>query len=207
MRNTPDLIIPRSPFAALPVPHTVGEAVVVRDRDGLGVASVFARRGQRDALTAYVRETWGIELPLGPERRGAGDLAFLGTGPGRWLAIQEAGGNAFVTSLAAAVGSWASISDQSDAHAVLRVSGPRARDTLCKLIPVDLHPRAFQIDQVASTVAHHMAVTIWRLPDDASGGAVFELAVFRSFAASFWHAFAASAAEFGLRADWTGRAA
>jgi hypothetical protein len=39
---------------------------------------------------------------------------------------------------------------------------------------------------------------LWRLHDGADGSSVFEIAVFRSFAASFWHALYSSAAEFRL---------
>jgi sarcosine oxidase gamma subunit len=51
---------------------------------------------------------------------------------------------------------------------------------------------------VASTVASHIGITLWRLDDAADATPVFEVAVFRSLAGSFWHALAQSAAEFGL---------
>ena len=66
------------------------------------------------------------------------------------------------------------------------------------MMPLDLHERAFQTGAVASTIALHVGATLWRLADGADGSPVFEIAVFRSLAASFWHSLVASAAEFGF---------
>jgi methylglutamate dehydrogenase subunit D len=82
---------------------------------------------------------------------------------------------------------------------VLRVSGHKVRDALCKLVPVDLHPRTFRIGDVAVTVAAHIGATLWRLEDEQNGNSVFEIAVYRSLADSFWSALSESAAEFGFK--------
>ena len=92
----------------------------------------------------------------------------------------------------------ASVSDQSSGYAILRLSGPMVRDTLAKILPIDLHERAFEPDRVASTTASHVGATLWRLADAVDGSPVFEIAVFRSLVGSFWHNLASSAAEFGL---------
>jgi sarcosine oxidase subunit gamma len=77
--------------------------------------------------------------------------------------------------------------DQSDAYAVLRLEGPLLRETLAKLVPLDLHARAFKVGDVAATLAAQMGALLWRLEDDAGGQPKFELAVARSMAESFWH--------------------
>jgi sarcosine oxidase subunit gamma len=69
---------------------------------------------------------------------------------------------------------------------------------LAKILPIDLDERAFEPGKVASTAASHVGTTLWRLEDAADGSPVFEIVMFRSFAGSFWHSLAASAAEFGL---------
>jgi sarcosine oxidase subunit gamma len=191
---------------------TAGVKVV--DRSGLGLATVLARKGKSAALAARVRERFGVELPTEPRRAmvkidttvrtaagshaPADSIAFAGTAPGAWLAMREDAGADFASSLAEALEGLASVSDQSDGLAVVRISGLNVRDTLCKVVPVDLHPRAFAINQVAVTLVAHMPVTMWRLADDADGSAVFEIGTFRSFADSFAHAMSESAAEFGL---------
>jgi heterotetrameric sarcosine oxidase gamma subunit len=192
-----EAFIPRSPFMALKGVSGGARGVVVTDRDRLGLATVMARRGQVELLARRIRETYSIELPRTNCRKEAHRIAFAGIGPETWLATCEQGNNEFAASLHAQIGTLASISDQTDGYAVLRLSGPQVRNALSKLIPVDVHPRAFRSGDAASTVAAHIGVTIWRLDSD-DDAPIFEIAVFRSLAASFWHALAESAAEFGF---------
>ncbi len=190
------LLAPRSAFAGLAKAVGSGNGVVASDRDGLGLATVLARRGKGAALAERVQARFGLVLPRGPQRAANDAAAFAGIGPDAWLAT-GASGDGFAASLRDALGDLAAISDQSGGSAVLRLSGKRVRDALAKGVAIDLHPRAFVPGDVAVTAAAHIGLTLWRLPDDAEG-AVFEVAVARSLAGSFWHWLAASAAEFGL---------
>jgi heterotetrameric sarcosine oxidase gamma subunit len=189
--------IARAPFTDVEESGS-GRGVIAADRDGLGLATVIVRRGQLEPLAQRIRECYGIELPRGNLRREAQRVAFAGLGPETWLATCEKGGNEFSASLREEIGALASISDQSDGYAVLRLTGTKIRDTLAKLIPIDVHPRAFKPGDVTSTVASHIGITLWRLDDAPDASSVFEIAVFRSLAGGFWHALAQSAAEFGL---------
>jgi methylglutamate dehydrogenase subunit D len=197
LQNT---LTPLSAFTDVPYAATSAAGLVVAARDGLGIATVRPRKGQIAALAQFTRARFGIDLPAGPKRAAVGGIAFAGIGPAAWLVTCEQGGNAFAASLEEALGDSASVTDQSDGYAVLLMTGPKLRDVLVKILPIDLHPRAFKQDAVAATVAAHMGVTLWRLGDAADGSPVFELAVFRSFARSFWHALSSHAAEFGLAA-------
>lgn len=188
----------RAPFDKLAFPSAPGRGVIVTDRDGLGLATVLVRKGQLTLLSQRIRQRFGIALPRGPQRVASGAIAFAATGPEGWLATCEEGENSFAESLKEAVGDAASIADQSSGYALLRLSGPHVRETLAKILPLDLHERAFQTGNVASTITSHIGATLWRLEDAADGSPVFEVAVFRSLAGSFWHALATSAAEFGL---------
>ena len=194
----------RAPFQDLPLAGIAGGGVLVADRDGLGIASVLVRKNASAALAERVRALFGIELPRGPRRSVRGDIAFAATGPGTWLATREEGGDAFAASLIERIGDIAAVADQSSGYAILRVTGPRLRDTLAKILPIDLHERAFAPGDVAATNASHVNVTLWRLADASDGSPVFEIAMFRSLAESFWHGFAASAAEFGVDAARAG---
>jgi methylglutamate dehydrogenase subunit D len=195
---TDNTLASRTAFMDLAFSYASGCGVLATERDGLGLATVIVRKGEIAALAKHVRERFGIELPHAPRRITSGDVAFAGIGPGAWLATREQGGDRFAFTLRAAIGDVASVTDQSSGYALLRVTGPRLRETLAKLVPLDLHPRAFEPGDVASTTASHIGATLWRLEDAADSSPVFEIAVFRSFAASFWHALATSAAEFGL---------
>jgi heterotetrameric sarcosine oxidase gamma subunit len=186
----------RAAFAGMSVGTRLGRGVNVADREELALASVLVRKEEATSLEHRVRDVFGIVLPRGPRRVSAGDIAFMGAGPGAWLATHERAGSGFAVSLKEKLGQVASVSDQSDGYAVLRLSGPRVRDTLAKMCPVDLHPRAFGCDEVAVTAAGHIGATLWRLEDAADGSPAFEIAVYRSFAADFWHLLMESAAEF-----------
>jgi sarcosine oxidase subunit gamma len=182
---------------AVPVSGS-GAGVTAVVRDGLALATVLARKGVSQRLTEGVRKRFEVELPTVSQRTAASDVAFAGTGPGAWLAIAENGGNEFAARLMGDLDGLASVSDQSDGYVLIRLSGARVRDTLAKLIPIDLHPRAFEVGAVASTVASHIGVTLWRLADEPDAAAVFEIVMFRSLARSFWHALAEAAAEYGF---------
>ncbi len=189
---------PRAAFSGRSLPQPAGLGVVVSPRESVAIATVIARNGQRHALVGRVRDRFGLELPVGARRAAAGGVSFVGTAPSTWLAMQEEGGDRFAGTLAEALHGVASVSDQSGAYAVLGLSGPRVRDALCKLISVDLHPRAFAVGQAAAAAAGHMGVVLWRLEDRDPALGAFEVAVYRSYAGSFWRALCESAAEFGM---------
>jgi sarcosine oxidase subunit gamma len=201
MTDRNHILVPRAPFADFQAARTSGSGIVISDRDGLGVATVLARKGAGAALKQRLREQFDAELPQGPCRAAAGDLALAGIGPDAWLATFEQGGNGLAVALRQVIGDLASVSDQSDGYAVLRLAGPKVRDTLGKLIPVDVHSRAFGIGAVAVTTAGHIGATLWRLEDQADGSPIFEIAVSRSMTASLWHALSESAEEFGGEKD------
>jgi methylglutamate dehydrogenase subunit D len=195
---SPPPLTPRAPFLGLPFSSAGGRGVLAVDRDGLGIAAVLARKGHLGALTARVRERFGIELPRGPQRVTAGDVAFAGVGPESWLVTSEIDTHRFAASLTEGLTAVAAVADQSSGYAVLRLSGPKLRDALAKMMPIDLHPRSFRVGDVVGTIASHVGATLWRLEDATEGSPVFEVAIYRSFAASFWHGLAESAAEFGF---------
>ena len=168
-------------------------AVMITTGVDYALATVMVRKYKRELLAGRVRGTFGLELPLTPRRIAAGATAFAWAGPGHWLAMAEGtDGAAFEARLRAALAGLASVSDQSDGRVVVRVGGPRARDTLAKGLPIDLHPRAFKPGDAAVSVVAHIAVHLWQI-DPAP---TYELAVPRSFAASFCDWLAAAAAEF-----------
>lgn len=188
----------RSPFAGLL--HAVGSGggVTVGDRDGLGLASVMALKGQATVIAERLASSYGLVLPYDPSRFVAGDVAIIGTGPGRWLATKDGAANALAEDLVTLLDGVAAVADQSDGYAVLRLHGPELRQVLAKGVAIDLHPEAFPVNGAAVTAIAHIGVTLWRLDDAADGNPVFEIALFRSMAGSFMHWLESSAGEFGL---------
>jgi sarcosine oxidase subunit gamma len=152
------------------------------------MATIVTRKRKSDVLAQRMRAVFSVELPCGPRRATAASIAVVGTGPGAWLATQERTGNTFAKSLAQTLEGLGAVCDQSDAYAVLRLAGAAVREALSKVVPIDVHASAFDVGDVAATVAAHVGVILWRLEDDPDGKAVFEIAIRRSFAASFWRA-------------------
>jgi sarcosine oxidase subunit gamma len=168
--------------------------LTISARDDLTLASLAAAKGKRDGLTAIVEDTYGVKLPAKPARIEGADIAFVWAGPDQWLAVAARnGGRDLERELKPLVAGLGAVTDQSDARAVLRISGPAAREVLAKGIPIDLHPRVFAPGSAAITHASHIGVIMWQL--DATP--TYELAVFRSFARSLadW----AESAAAGLR--------
>lgn len=150
-------------------------------RDDLTLASLAAAKGKREALVAAIQEKYGVSLPSTPERVEGNGIAFLWSGPDQWIAAAErTGGRDLERELKPVLAGLAAVTDQTDARAILRISGPRAREVLAKGVPLDLHPRVFAPGSVAITHASHIGVILWQL--DAAP--TYELAVFRSFAQS-----------------------
>lgn len=168
--------------------------VIVEEMRLAGIATFIARRGQADALAAKFRADFGCELPKTPRRVLTGGLSIMWAGPSRWLAVTSAGDTHFSGDLAARLAGIASVIDQGHALALLRLSGPRIRDALAKGFTLDLHPRAFGPDDVAITSVSHITAQICQTSADP----VYEVAVARSLAPSFWHWLVASSAEYGL---------
>ncbi|MFZ0553638.1 MAG: hypothetical protein WAM21_22800, partial [Steroidobacteraceae bacterium] len=164
----------------------------------LGIARIAARRGQSAKLAEIFRASFGVDPPDGPRRATRGDIATAGMGPEAWLATRDDAGNAFAESLRSLLGDCASVADQSDAYVILRVGGPKVRDMLAKLIPIDMHPRSFHVNDVAQTICGYVNVTLWRLEDSAQRDPVFEIWVARSLAVSLHQAIYHAAAEFGF---------
>jgi methylglutamate dehydrogenase subunit D len=194
----PDLT-PRSAFIGLPARSGRAEGepgVTVRARDDLAMARVIARKGQTDGLAEAIRSRYGLDLPVTPKRVEQGGLAVIWSGPGQWLAVTEDGRD-LARELTETVGAFAAVSDQSDGLAVLRISGPRARDALIKGVGLDLHPRAFGPGDAAVTVIAHIGAQLWQLDDRPT----YEIAIYRSFAGSLWRWLEASAAEFGCAVE------
>ena len=175
---------------------SAGAGVTLMCRDDLAMATVIARKGQAVPLAGRVQSLFGIALPGRPKRVIAGNVAFIGTGPSQWLAIEQASGDpqAFAAKLKRDLAGLASISDQSDARAVIRISGPAARQALAKGLPIDLHPRVFGPGDAALTQIALIGAHIWQIDDTPA----YEIAVFRSLAGSLADWLIASTAEFGI---------
>jgi methylglutamate dehydrogenase subunit D len=180
----------QSPWKALG-PVGRGAGITAVSVDGRAVATVMLRKGRMSELADRVAQLYSIVLRDQPRRSAANNIAFLGIGPGKWLAMSDQPAAGFVADMAAGLEGLAAVVDQSDAVAILRLSGPALAATLKKGFQIDL--RRFEIGDCAVTSVHHQGVTIWKVDNES-----FEVAVARSLTASFQHWLAASAGADGL---------
>ncbi len=161
---------------------------VVEQRRELAIVSVIARIGKRAALSRRVLERFGIELPSGPKRSTDGGLAWAGIRGDCWIVTKEHADYGLCLSLSEGLTDLATVVEQSDGLEILRLAGPKIRDALSRMVPVDVHPRVFKVGDVATTIAAQIRVTLWRLDDLVDGAGAFEVVVPRSFMASFLRA-------------------
>ncbi len=154
---------------------------------------------ERNPAAAAIARRGSAALPDLPRRPGCvtiGTAEFIWTGPGLWLALDSAPEGlarfGFARALAERFGGDASVTDLTGARAILRLRGPAVRDTLAKLVPIDLDETVFPAGAAALTLAGHVGVTLWRpTPED------WDIACYRSFGASLLHDLLEAAAEFG----------
>ncbi len=166
--------------------------VKVVERAGLTILGIAALKSNPRLAEDFSAAT-GIDLPPPLRCATAGPFTVLSTAPGAWLVLSEEGQGARFGRFAA----LAAVTDQSHGLAVLRLSGPRARDVLQKGLPIDLDPAAFAAGHAAATVCAHVGVTVWRPGMEES----YDLAFARSFAASLWHGLEEAGREFGIGVD------
>jgi len=191
-------LVNESVFASLR-PIGSGNGVVAVERVGLAIATVLLRRGKLGELSDTVKNNFNIALPVGPKWTANNGIAFLGTGPGKWLAISETHDVAFVRNLETQLQGQASVVEQSGGLGVLRLTGPALLDTLEKGVQIDLAPEVFPAGSVAVTSIAHIGATLWNVDD----GPTIDIAVARSLAGSFQHWLEVSAAVHGLSVQRT----
>ena len=193
----------RSPFGDLLKPGRHGSrdgaaGVTLSERSGLALCVISAGAGKANEVAVKVRSVTGLDLPMGPKWVRKDGFALIGTALGQWLAV--AGGKGalpLLAKLAAALKGLATIVDQSNGKAVLRITGPRARDTLAKGCSLDLHPRVFKPGSAATTPVALIDCQIWQVDEKPT----YDLAVPTSYAESFWSWLTGSAAEYGYTVE------
>jgi heterotetrameric sarcosine oxidase gamma subunit len=171
-----------------------GDGIAAIERVGLGLTTVMLRRGKSCELLQRVKRRFGVELADAPMRYRSDPISFVGTGPGKWLAVFEIPTANFIEDLQLELEGLASVVDQSHAVGILRLSGSALLATLEKGIQIDLAPDAFPVGRAAVTNIAHIGVSLWKVDDVPT----FDIAVTRSFAGSFCHWLETSTAIHGL---------
>lgn len=168
--------------------------VTLREVTGCALAELTALKGQKEVLATVIVTSFGIALPSANKSASKDGVTFVSVGPGKWLVTGE--GHAeqdLVEKLEKATGSLAAVVDQSDARALVEISGDKARTALAKGVMIDLDPVAFSTGDAATSFAVQFWITLWQ----THNAPTYRLAVFRSMGRDLLHWLESSAAEFG----------
>jgi heterotetrameric sarcosine oxidase gamma subunit len=162
------------------------------------LVQVMARRGHWQAVAQACTKAYGKPAPAKPEVVEAEGALLIWSGPDQFFVLSPRGSQ--MEKARKAFAGTASLSEQSDGRALIRISGARARDMLAKVCSLDLHPAVFPVGAAAATSIDHTAVNLWRV-EDVGGEAAFHLLVFATFAESLWRTLLDSGAEYGVAID------
>ena len=121
-------------------------------------------------------------------------VRLLNLGPGRWMALSAEPDGLMELLRERCNGTGAALVDQSHGRATLRLSGPRVREILAGGTGIDLHPRAFAEDRVASTALYHVPVTI----DRRLGTSTFDIHMPRGYSVSLTERLIAAGRQYGV---------
>lgn len=172
--------------------------VTLREVSGCAIAELTAFKGQKEALATVIVTSFGVALPVANKTATKDGVTFVSIGPGKWLVTgEDSAGHDLIARLEKAAGSLAAIVDQSDARALVEISGDKARAALAKGVMIDLDPVAFSTGDAAVSFAVQFWITIWQISDTPT----YRVAVFRSMGRDLLHWLESSAAEFGFRVD------
>lgn len=149
--------------------RTIG-TVEIAEVDGLALVSAAVPQGGDAAFSAALADGLGAARPApGDSTRGDRLAArVLGMQPDQLFILFELPDPDRATeTVAAALGSAAYLTDQSDGWAMLRIAGTGVRAALERICPIDLADEAFPEGRVARTVMEHLAVIVLRDGSDS----------------------------------------
>lgn len=146
----------------------------------IGLATLMARK---NVSAEQIGRALGIEAPDGLRWTTAAGAALMGVGPRTWMIQRDRPSPFWTEELRQTLDGIASVSDQSSAYRVWRISGLVARTILQRGAAIDFHPDSFSTGSVATTVIAHIGVIIRQLDDQPA----YEVATFRSYTNSFRH--------------------
>lgn len=150
---------------------------------------VTAWPGTTAALAARLRDALGLELAAPGCWTASGEIVCVWLGPDRWQ-IEHADRPDLARQLSDVTGGLGGAIEMSDARVVLSVAGEGSREVLARLLPLDLHPRAFGPGRTAATVAAHISVYVRQIDSVPT----WQIACPRGYAESFAHAVATAGA-------------
>lgn len=165
-------LIAKSPCDGL-LPVTIG-TLSVSEVESTSLTSLAPFKGQSIALGKALKAAHGVEAPAPGHTAHSGDTRVLWFGQDMLLLMGP--------DPDAKLAKHAALTDQSDAWAVVELSGDGASDVMARLTPLDLRARQFSTGQTARTEVQHMMASVTRMGPEA-----WMIMVFRGFAETLVH--------------------
>ncbi len=155
------------------LPQVIGGLTL--DEVSVDLITSFAPwNGREETASKALQDACGVTVPAPGKTTAKGGVRTIWSGRGQCFVM----GIALPETLAVE----GAMTDQSDAWAVMSLSGSGAEDVLARLVPIDLRGAAFQEGDTARTEMQHMMASITRTGADS-----FEIMVMRSFAKTAVH--------------------
>ena len=129
------------------------------------IASMLSRKGKSRELTQAINKLHQIRLADGPESSGNGKLAFLGTGPGAWLAVWSTHSPRNIDLLCIETRNLASIADQSSAYRIFTISGTPTKALLARGLTMNIAEPEFKTGSVVVSFISHIGTIVWQTND------------------------------------------
>ncbi|WP_193188517.1 sarcosine oxidase subunit gamma [Nisaea sediminum] len=149
------------------------------------------------AFVSAVKSVLGVVPPAEANSVAAAkDVRILWTGPDEWMVYGD--DPALAAKLAEALeGQHAAVTEVTEHHTMIRLSGRHARDVMAKGCAIDLHPREFGPGKCAQS--HIGRITV--LFDQLDEAPTYDILVRASFAEYLWMYLEDAGLEFGVRIE------
>ena len=165
-------LIARSPCEGL-LPLSIGGVTASEDLPE-AMTSIVPFRGGENDLSKVMKTAHGMGFPSPGRATGKAGARAIWFSQGQALLMGPQPD--------AALASHATLTDQSDAWAVVRLEGQGVVDVLARLVPLDLRVSSFKRGHTARTDLVHMMASLTKTGENA-----FQVMVFRSMAATLVH--------------------
>lgn len=164
--------------------------------EDMGLCGMITLRGDLDdgTLQTAVTSVAGVDFPGRRKASLVDGRGLLWMSPDELMVLlPHADASQAADTLAQALqGTHHLVAEVSDARAVLRVSGPAAREVLAKLTPADVSPAAFGPGEICRTRLAQAAAAFWMSGEDS-----LDVVCFRSVAQYVFDLLATAAAPGG----------
>lgn len=185
-----------------PLDHLGLAARQTSDRDSgvllkqMPFRSIVELRGTwSESFVSAVERAAGVVLPkISPEAVQNEFVTCFWMGPDRWWLLRDESATPSVGELRQTLASFSAAAVEiGDSFVALQISGPRAADVLAKGCTIDLHPRAFQAEQIVQTNLAKTQIALHQ-----TGESAYQVFTRRSFGEYLWTWLEDAGLEYGV---------